>query len=430
MLTYPTQRRLGRHLDPSASLVINFVDRKAAIAGRQVNLQSFITFDRTSIAWGEEDGGIVRSHAANVMRLERLGPESGIRMERAATNVLRYSRDLSNAAWIKTNALAVQTATGLDGEENVSLCSDLASAGTARGKWSQSIAIATTNQWHTCSIYIRQITGTKIRLYVGLAGGSSARGGYAVFDTQIGACVDNETQARVHIEPSGMGFQRLVVSVLNDVAATACVLELSRENDAASPIVFAADFAQMETGSRPSSPILTTSAAVTRAGERLRIDPVDEWFNPFEGTLFIDAFVQGAAEYDRTLIRLAGETGSLEIGIGGTTGAVSVISIVSGSPQGSATAAGYVNPPRRIRLAARYKAGDFAFCILGVQTPHDGESLSTPRVIPVTGAVDVPVYSALEIGATVGTIQLDGSVRSVVYIPFALDDARLAAAVL
>ena len=89
-----------------------------------------------------------------------------------------------------------------------------------------------------------------------------------------------------------------------------------------------------------------------------------------------------------------------------------------------------MNPPRIIRLAVRYKPSDFAFAVSGLLFPYDGESLGTPRVTKLVGAATVPTYTAMEIGALVGTRQADSCFQSIVYIPFALDDDRLAAAVL
>ncbi len=430
MLTYPVTRRLGHRVDPAASLILNFADRRGMIVGKPVGLRSLITFDRTGPAWGLADGGVMRMHAPGEMRLERLGTgRGGLVMERAATNLIRNSRDLSGLAWTVINGTTVQTATGIDGEESVSYCVDTAAQGSARGTWTQVVGIDNANQWVSCSVYIRQTVGTKIRLYAGLAGGSSVKGGSALFDTQIGAVIASDSGVLARVEPAAMGFIRLVMSVKNDVGAGACVLVISRDSDAAAQIAFAADFAQMEFGSRPSSPIQTAGDVVTRPGERARILPMDNWFNSLEGTLFIETLVHGGAEYDRSLIRMAGPNGSLEVSIGGN-GNFAVISIVDGVPQAAANAPGYVNPPRRIRVAVRYKAGDFAFSVSGLQFPYDGESLGTPRVTKLAGSATVPTYTAMEIGAVVGTLQMDGCVQSIVYIPYALDDERLAAAVL
>lgn len=431
MLTYPTRRRLGSYVPQEATLILNFEERRAVQSGKQINLQSIITFDRAGPAWGAGDGGVFRQHAANEMRLGRpgVGPE-GVLMERQATNLILRSRDMSSSAWTKSAMTISQVGVGLDGQEIVSRCTDGAAAGSTSGKLSQARPVATTNQWITGSIYVRQLTGIRMRAYIGLLGGSSVKGGEAIIDTELGAVLSAQSGIVARIEPASMGFIRICVSIRNDVGGNLCVMELSRENDAAAPIVFDADFAQMEISSRASSPILTVASQADRYGDRLRINPLDDWFNPYEGTLYVECSIGGAQENNRTIARLAGPGGSLEIGVGGSTSSVDVLSIVGGSVQGSGSAAGYVNPPRRLRIAARYKANDFAFSISGVQTPYDGESLGTPRVIPIAGASAVPTYTNLEIGSNVGTIQADGTISKLIYIPYALDDARLAAAVL
>jgi hypothetical protein len=85
------------------------------------------------------------------------GVKTGILVEPAATNLCLYSRDLTNAAWIKTSASAALTATGIDGIAN---SASTLTATSANGVAIQNISSASAARSVAISLKRRTGTGT------------------------------------------------------------------------------------------------------------------------------------------------------------------------------------------------------------------------------------------------------------------------------
>ncbi len=161
----------------------------------------------------------------------------GFRREAAATNNLLHSRDLSNAAWsTKTNITAAKTATGLDGIANTATT---LTATAADAIILQPITLASAAL--CASAYIKRRTGTGTISFT-QDGGSTW--------TDITAQINGSTWSRVQITSTlanpSVGFK---ISTSGDEIDVDCV--------------------QNEVGAVATSPIVTTTAAVTRNVESL-----------------------------------------------------------------------------------------------------------------------------------------------------------------
>jgi hypothetical protein len=161
----------------------------------------------------------------------------GFRREAAATNNLLYSRDLSNAAWsTKTNITAAKTATGLDGIANTATT---LTATAADATILQPITLASAAR--CASAYIKRRTGTGTISFT-QDGGSTW--------TDITAQINGSTWSRVEITATlanpSVGFK---ISTSGDAIDVDCV--------------------QNEAGTVATSPIVTTTAAVTRNADSL-----------------------------------------------------------------------------------------------------------------------------------------------------------------
>jgi len=96
-------------------------------------------------------GGVLYTAAINVARFE----DGWLRFDPAATNQCLYSRDLSNAAWVKTNCTGAQTQIGLDLAAN---SASLLTATAANATALQTIVLVSTAK--TFSVYIKRSVGT------------------------------------------------------------------------------------------------------------------------------------------------------------------------------------------------------------------------------------------------------------------------------
>jgi hypothetical protein len=161
----------------------------------------------------------------------------GFRREAAATNNLLHSRDLSNAAWsTKTNITAAKTATGLDGIANTATT---LTATAADAIILQPITLASAAR--CASAYVKRRTGSGTVSFTQDGGGSW---------TDITAQINGSTWSRVQITSTlanpSVGFK---ISTSGDAIDVDCV--------------------QNEAGAVATSPIVTTTAAVTRNADSL-----------------------------------------------------------------------------------------------------------------------------------------------------------------
>ena len=166
------------------------------------------------------------------------------RRENAATNNLLWNRDLSNAAWTKTNVTAVKDATGLDGIANTA--TTLTAAATD-ATILQAITLASAAR--CASAYVRRKTGTGTISFT-QDGGSTW--------TDITSSLNTSTFTRVEITAT--------------LANPSVGFKISTSGDA-----IEVDGVMNEAGTVATSLILTTTAAVTRNAECLTYQTASNW---------------------------------------------------------------------------------------------------------------------------------------------------------
>jgi hypothetical protein len=162
------------------------------------------------------------------------GTALGVRIEEARTNRVLWNRDLTNAAWTKTNITAAKDQTGIDGVSN-SASSITATAGN--GTILQSITSASAAR--ITSAFVKRITGTG----------------------NIDLTQDNgATWTTVTVTSSWTRVEVPSATVTNPIVGFRVVTS----GDA-----IAVDFVQEESGAFTTSPIATTTAIVTRAADNI-----------------------------------------------------------------------------------------------------------------------------------------------------------------
>ncbi len=109
------------------------------------------TFTRATSATCPKANGTIVTVSSGQPRLT----SRGLLREAGATNLLLHNRDMSQAAWLKTNSACTKTATGTDGVANsASTCT----ASSASGTVLQGITAAAASR--NSSLYIKRRTGT------------------------------------------------------------------------------------------------------------------------------------------------------------------------------------------------------------------------------------------------------------------------------
>lgn len=186
---------------------------------------------RASMKWAGWKDGHFSSFAGNMAAVTDLG----LLIEERATNLALYSRDCSQAAWIKLNASCTLTATGVDNEPN--------SASTMRATADNATvcqALSASAPYLTFSVFLRR------------------RGGTGAVEISI-----DEGKQWLPVDLSSK-YERFSISA--DASSVAnhphvCV-RAARSGDAVD-----VDFAQLEGTLFATSPILTTAAAAIRQAD-------------------------------------------------------------------------------------------------------------------------------------------------------------------
>lgn len=185
-------------------------------------------FDRSDIS---------RLSSTNRVRVEWANDVPYLQNEMARTNVVLWNRDLTNAAWTKSNCTVAKDQTGIDGVAN-SASKITATADTATCL--QNITLASSARFQ--SAYVKRVAGSGI----------------------IEMTMDNGlTWTAITVTSSWTRVAIPTQTLANPIPG----FLINTNGDA-----IAVDFVQNEAGAEPSSPIATTTASVTREAETCYVD--------------------------------------------------------------------------------------------------------------------------------------------------------------
>ena len=202
--------------------------------GHQVPCNNHYSIVRASTKYVSASDGLYASVPAGVFGL---GSNNGGLIEEARTNDALWSRDMTNATWVKTTMTTALNAVGIDGTANA------ATTLTATGASAMAVqTITLASQADNYSVFLKRVTGSgTINLCLAATACGTAT-----------ACTVTSTTT----------FTRCTVTatVLNPIVG----IQIATNGDAV-----IADFNQMEPGGFPLSPILTTSATANRSADNV-----------------------------------------------------------------------------------------------------------------------------------------------------------------
>jgi hypothetical protein len=193
---------------------------------------SVLSISRASNGYATNADGTLTSFGTGILR----NTDLGLLIEDARTNVVLWNRDLSNAAWTKSNITALKDQTGADGAAT-SASSLLATL--ANGTVLQAITLASAAAFQ--SAYVKRLVGTGT-INMTMDNGATWT---AISVTNAWTLLSIPTQTLAN--PT-VGF-RIVTS--GDKIAV--------------------DFVQNENGAFASSPIATTTTSATRATDAVNV---------------------------------------------------------------------------------------------------------------------------------------------------------------
>ena len=237
-----------------------------------VKFQDEGTFTRASNAtmW---TGGVLTTVGNDVARFDRdpiTDVYKGLLIEEARTNIALYSGDLDNLAfwWIAGGISMVDGATAPDGTTNATTLT-ITSSGHIHGLNTPTISV-TENSSYTYSFYAQKGTvSSDIR--------------YSVQDKSAGNDIIAPTDYFSQLD--GTNWTRIEIPFTTPAGCTSISVSCLRDGTGLGTMNIWGT--QVETGSFMSSYIPTTTASATRAKEIPTLT-LGDWFNPVEGTIFVD----------------------------------------------------------------------------------------------------------------------------------------------
>jgi hypothetical protein len=341
-----------------------------------ISPSSLIT-TRASTGYADNTSGVWASFASNTARVTN----KGLLTEEARTNVALWCRDLTNAAWTKTNVTAALNQAGIDGTTNAA---SSITATAASGTVLQVVTLASSARFQ--SAFVKRITGAGT-LEMTTDGGTTWT---VVAVTAAWARVTIPTQTVVN--PS-LGFR------------------IATSGDA-----FAIDFVQNENGIFATSPILTTTVATARAADSIAL-PASIIPQGTPVTLFGQAIPLAPITYagQQNLIMFDDGASTNRIGIrrGSADGLARAVSTVANVTSTPAAAVAWAQNARA-KLIAAFATSDQAMSFNGAAV--------------VTGAAAIPgagVLTAGKLGDASAPASWDGYIERMTIFNSRIANAQL-----
>lgn len=390
----------------SPTLNLNF-----AAAGR---LDSRVTFTRSSTATYVNQIGLIQSAAVNEPRFD-YNPSTlaarGLLIEEQRTNLVTYSEQFDNASWSKTAASI--TANALAAPDGSVTADKLVEDNTNAAHYVGSNAPSVTDGVaYTISVYAKAGERSVLQIVPSAAGFPVA---FANFDLSNGVVGTFSGITSYAITSAGNGWYRCSVTLsANATTTSGFVLVVQNSTTAARAGSYTGNGtsgiylwgAQLEAGSFATSYIKTEAASVTRSADVASVNTLSPWWNNVEGTLFADY----TASSSSFVAMLYTDASNNMVMIGGTSGAafdVNNAGVVQATLGARVLSA---------KIAARFKANDFAVCLNGGAVATD-----TSGTVP-------SITDRLALGYFPGVgLQINGYLRRVTFYPRTLTSAELQA---
>lgn len=356
------------------------------------SLDPRISFSRASIGTRVNASGTIETIAAGLPRFDydpvTLKP-LGLWIEESRTNLLTYSGDFSNSAWIvgTTTSKGTQSLANPDGTTNcVTLTKN--SVGVSWADVTQSVSVSTggnVGKTYTASVWIRTLSG-------------SVNASVLISDANY----NTYGSANVNVTPQWTRFS-FTTSGGSGWNANGSRIGLG-VNISGNGNTICVWGAQLEQGSFPTSYIPTAGAAVTRVVENIYLGDLS-WFNGVAGTFV----VSGDANNNLNVLRRAftmQRNGDSTYQLSSTFAYDAAVFILADSASNSA------------KNAISYGGGTLA------------KSYGGAAAVTASGAITPNKYDRLSLGADTyaQTAYLNGHIQSLSYYPYAFSAAQLQAA--
>lgn len=380
----------------SASLVVTPNGTKASklYAIKPTSGAGDLSVTRATTATRVNSAGLIESVAVNVPRLDYTNSTCpSILVEPQRTNLLTYSEDFTNIAWVKLNVtVSANAAISPDGTQNADLIYPTTTGSDRLIERAYVPSIIGNN--YTTSFYIKPNGFTWALLYspaIGNVWFNMVTGQFGTIAAGVTAKLNKIVNGYYNIsltQPAGSLATYFYVGVAdanNSITATA--------NGTNGIYLWGA---QLEAGSYATSYIPTVASAVTRNADVISKTGISSLIGQTEGTFYLDINLKNIPINNSYIfLRNAGVTNYLGLRI--LNGLVRFETVTGGSPQTSISYA--ISETGTIKIAMAYKLNDFVFYINGIQIGVDN-SATVPACDILDLNFDAPPSNAFGIKTT------------------------------
>ena len=376
------------------------------------SLDPRITFTRASSATYFNSAGVLSTAANNEARFD-YDPVTlaarGLLIEEQRTNLVFPSEDFASP-WSIYNATRVADA---DTAPNGTLTADRIES-TGAGIFRSGVGVVNATAY-TYSVFLKHVSGTGIVSNIGFERfGAVPLAGTSSFNLLTGTVISNGAQVTASsITAFGNGWYRMSVTVTSTDVTTTLI------NYAPAGDQFLMWGAQLEQGAFSTSYIPTTTTALTRAADVASMTGANfsDWYNQVEGTLVAEfgPYENGGPSKNFGVVDINDGTSANIIRLFAGSTVSPVFAVTVGTVTQAYISSGTITPTNISKIAASYKADNFARSVNGAVAATDSSGT-------------VPAVNRMLIGAgQIGVGELNGHIRSFSYYPKRLSNTALPA---
>ena len=349
----------------------------------------------------------------------------GLLIEEQRTNLVTYSEEFDNAAWIKSNATITANATAAP---NGALTGDkLVESATTSIHAIFPANYSATSTTLTASIYAKAAERSSVFLEISNFATGSASCRFNLSAGTAGAASSNTgdyTNVSATISNAGNGWYRCTLTATKGTTNSNNFFVINLDNGTTNNYAgngFSGLFiwgAQLEAGAFSTSYIPTVASQVTRAADAASMTGANfsSWYTQGEGTIYIEAAANSSTT-TMTALTISDNTSSNRIVLG--TGVNNTIwnpfIITGGVGQATLSQSASYPPQTSQKLAVAYKVNDFAATTSGINPTTDNSGI-------------LPVVDRVYIGAgATGVAVLNSTIKRFSFYPLRLTDTNLQA---
>jgi len=365
---------------------------------------------------------VLQTAASGVARFDHnptTGESLGLLVEEQRTNLLTYSEEFDNAAWIKTRSSTTSnTIVAPDGTLTGDKLVENTETNTHLINQSQSL---TTGNKYTVSIFAKAAERTQLRFQFGTSAGAFS--GLQSVDFDLSTLTTTAANNAVgSITPVGNGWYRCVMTTDTTIATDSTNIRIvlltaegaSYEGDGYSGLFIWGS--QFEVGAFPTSYIPTTSATVTRNADTASMTGTNfsSWYRQDEGTLYSDFTMNGIGSPLNAVFSMSDGTANNRIqtryNVLFGRNFVTTNNVGQGNMDGAAVSTG-----TPVKISFAYKTNDCA-------ASQDGAAVAVDTSVTLPTTIDRAHF-----GVQVSTGFLNGYLSKIAYYPSRLPNAQLQA---